>query len=138
MFDQLYQIFCQKKITASVLTSSSTSVTPERLSMNNSPCNHNLLVVPYVNKTEANNDKISLNYFMTESNTENKKYPDTSKVANKDTLSVSSNENQSLLVPLNSIDLLSSSSNDSDLTNGTLCSPIDDKANNDEDIIKKI
>ena len=51
---------------------------------------------------------------------------------------MSSEENQSLSVPLNSIDLLSSSSNDSDLTNHTFCSPIDDKANNDEEIIKKI
>ena len=39
---------------------------------------------------------------------------------------------------MNSIDLLSSSSNDLDLTNGTFCSPIDDKADNDKEIIKNI
>ena len=43
-----------------------------------------------------------------------------------------------MTVPLNSIDLLSSSSNDSDLTNCTFCSLIDEKAKNDEEIINKI
>ena len=39
---------------------------------------------------------------------------------------------------LNSIDILSSSSNDLDLTTGTLYLSIDDKAENDKKIIKKV
>ena len=65
-------------------------------------------------------------------------YPDTSNVLDKDTSSVASDKNQSLTVPLDFIDLLSSSSNDLDSTNGTFCSLIDDNDENDEDIIKKI
>ena len=34
------------------MTTSSTSVSPERLQMNNPSHNHNLLIVPYINKTE--------------------------------------------------------------------------------------
>ena len=66
------------------------------------------------------------------------KYPDTSNVLDKDTSFVASNKNQSLTIPLNYINLLSSSSNDSDLTNGTFFSPIYNKDDNDKEIIKKI
>ena len=88
---------------------------------------------PEIKNHENNKNKIPLN-----SNTGNKQHPDTLQIATTDTSYVASNNNQSLMVPLNSIDLLSSSSNDSDLTNGTFCSPIDEKANNDEEIINKI
>ena len=55
----------------------------------------------------------------------------------KDTSLVGSNDIQSSTVPMDSIDLISSSSNNSDLTNGTFCLPIDDKSGNDAEIIKK-
>ena len=44
---------------------------------------------------------------------------------------------QPSFVPMTSIDLQSSASNDSDLTNGTFCSPIDEKNDKEKEILKK-
>ena len=59
---------------------------------------------------------------------ESKKFiKNTSNISNltdQDTSSVGSDMIQASFVPMSSIDLQSSASNDSDLTNGTFCSPI--------------
>ena len=62
--------------------------------------------------TENINNKIFSN-----NNIGSQKYPDTLQIATTNTLPVASIDNQPLTVPLNTIDILSSSSNDSDLTN---------------------
>ena len=50
-----------------------------------------------------------------------------SNVSNENTSRVDPDMIQPSFVPMTSIDLQSSASNDSDLTNGTFCSPIDKK-----------
>ena len=60
-----------------------------------------------------------------------------SNVSNDNTSCVGSDMIQPSFVPMTSIDLQSSASNDSDLTNGTFCSPIDEKIDKEKEILKK-
>ena len=60
-----------------------------------------------------------------------------SNVSNDNTSCVGSDMIQPSFVPMTSIDLQSSASNDSDLTNGTFCSPIDEKVDKEKEILKK-
>ena len=57
-----------------------------------------------------------------------------SNVSNDNTSCVVPDMIQPSFVPMTSIDLQSSASNDSDLTNGTFCSPIDEKVDKEKEI----
>ena len=61
-----------------------------------------------------------------------------SKITNEDTSSVNSDNIQASFVPMTSIDIQSSASHESELTNGTFCLPIDKKADEEKEIIKKL
>ena len=60
-----------------------------------------------------------------------------SNFSNDNTSCVGSNMIQPSFVSMISIDLKSSASNDSDLRNSIFCSPIDEKADEEKEILKK-
>ena len=61
-----------------------------------------------------------------------------SNFTNQATSSVGFSMIQASFVPMISIDLQSSASHDSDLTNGTFCLPIDEKVDKEKEILNKL